>query len=199
MHTLFLDIASHTGLIACCSDSAVASSRVCEERVGDSELIPFVEEVLQQAQWTYEDLTHIACINGPGGFTGLRVAAAFTNTLADQLSIPSAGVHMSDYYRARVQEESFLWLHSTKKTELFVRGFGEYADLWKEPTHIDLEEFIQQYPSGAPWSGELLLEHQEKIGAQELTLADPLSILPSFVSSLQYDSNLVLPWYGRGW
>ena len=121
---LFLDIASHQGCIACADDMSTVASVPCTSRIADHDLIALIEQVLKQAAWSYQDLTHIACVVGPGGFTSLRVAVTFTNVLADQLGIPAAGVHLSDLYGARVPHSQFLWLHSTKKQELFARSFG---------------------------------------------------------------------------
>jgi len=212
MQYLFLDIASHKGLLACVTENAVVSSLEVGHKISDADLIPAVENLLKDAKWSYQDLTHIACVTGPGGFTSLRVAVTYVNVLADQLSIPLTGVHLSEVYSARnlfsqhpitqppegvergAWGEGIYWLHSTKKQELFVRG-GE----WKEPTLVTLDQLTSSLPTSAQWMGELLPEHQAQINREESQLKNLTDILPEFVSQLSYDKKPLEPWYGRGW
>lgn len=209
MRCLFLDLASHSGLIACTEDRAIKASEPVDHRIGDHELIPLYEEALGGAGWESGDLTHIACVIGPGGFMSLRVAVAFANTLMHTLKILGAGIHLSDVYAARVgisdrghrTSETFLWLHSTKKNELFVRGFGALAPLWPEATHVLLENFLARVPSGMPWAGELIAEHEALLSEkhlQQAVLRPLVEALPAFLHRQAYTENLLEPWYGRG-
>ena len=139
--------------------------------------------------------------------------------------IKSAGVHLSDLYGARFPSPPqppppdppsprlrwaggrggsapLLWLHSTKKNELFIRGFGSCAQIFPEAVCITVDDFRSKIQSGTFWTGELIPEHQ-KI-AQEMQMKpmeiEPLEeILPAFVQSLSFKSQTLLPWYGRGW
>lgn len=200
MRALFVDLASHSGLLACVTQNAVVASRSVDHRIDDHELPPLFQELLAEAGWQHKDLANIACVIGPGGFMSLRVAVAFANTLIHQLKIPGAGIHLSDLYRVRCASPSMLWLHSTKRAELFVRGFGEYAARWPEPEHVMLADFLQEVPHGALWSGELLPEHRDALGKCALQEAVPkelTNILPAFLHELSYGTSILLPWYGR--
>ncbi len=209
-HSLFLDLASHNGCIACVSADRVLASRAIDHRIADHELLPAVEAVLAEAEWTYENLTHIACVTGPGGFTSLRVAVTLANTLSDQLGVPSVGIHLSDVYAARVfplpagegQGEGLLWLHSTKKSSLFARTFGIQDSKWKEPTLITTEELIAYRSSlaAASWCGELIPDHQPLVATfQPAALLPIQDALPSFLAAQTYEHKILQPWYGRGW
>lgn len=48
----------------------------------------FIKDKLAENGKTWQDLTEITFMSGPGSFTGLRIGAAVVNTLADQLKIP---------------------------------------------------------------------------------------------------------------
>lgn len=201
MKTFALDLASHHGCIACCDGGACTLSAV-DHRIGDDELLPLVEAVVARGGWTMQQIERVACVTGPGGFTSLRVAVTLANTIAAELGVPRAGLHLSDLWKARCTQADMLWLHSTKKTELFVRGFGAHAALWPEPVLLPLAEVVAQCPHGAYWCGELIPEHQTAL--QEYALvqatATPVeSILPNMVQSLLYSSHPLEPWYGRGW
>ncbi len=209
MHTLFLDIASHQGSIACVADDSTAAITPVDHRIGDSALMPAVESTLKNAGWSYRDLTHIACVVGPGGFTSLRMGVTLANTLADQLRIPAAGIHVSEVYFARHQppatsHQQFVWLHSTKKTELFIRTFNIDDSEWQEPTLISLEKLVAggQRLVAAQWAGELIPAHVEALASlhlQEMPMRPIEDVLPAFLKNQSYGSDLLLPWYGRGW
>lgn len=51
-------------------------------------LLQFIKDQLQLNHQTWQDLTEITFMSGPGSFTGLRIGATVVNTLADQLKIP---------------------------------------------------------------------------------------------------------------
>lgn len=183
-----------------CVDQRVLSYEQVSNRLPDDELIPLLNRTLQGAGWNLKDLTHIACIVGPGGFTSLRTAVTFANVLGDQLGIPTAGLHLSDVYAAREWGvggwglDGVYWMHSTKKDQLFIRG-GQ----WKEPTLVSLDE-IQNSPFTIQhWSGELIDEHKEVIGGTQVQLASLQDVLPDLVSQADYSSEILHPWYGRGW
>jgi tRNA threonylcarbamoyl adenosine modification protein YeaZ len=210
---LYIDLASNKGTLALVTEQEVLAIDHIDQRIEDQELLPRVEGVLGAGRWVFQDLTHIACVVGPGGFMSLRVGVALANTLADQLQIPIAGVHLSDVYEGRWQEgkrakgQDALWLHSTKKQELFVRGFGDAAKVWPEATHVTLEDLLNILRRDAPlarllWVGELIPEHRdaiEALGMQECTPCPIEEILPRFLAAQEYKKQILEPWYGRGW
>jgi len=199
MRTLFLDIASHDGLIACVSDTEVLTYKEVHQRIGDHELMPIIEKCVDDMS----SLTHLACVIGPGGFTSLRVAVSLMNTMSWALNIPSCGIHLSDLYAERVRmcDPSFLWLHSTKKSELFIRGFGDFAEKWPEPILVTLHEATHNIPKSTLWCGELILEHQEILShlCPLSHLESTVVVLPHFLSIQTYNEQILKPWYGRGW
>ncbi|MFH1670538.1 MAG: tRNA (adenosine(37)-N6)-threonylcarbamoyltransferase complex dimerization subunit type 1 TsaB [Patescibacteria group bacterium] len=207
MRCIFLDIASHSGIVAMVREKEVVASREVSTRIRDHELIPLVEGLLEEVEWKYEDLTHVACVVGPGGFTSLRVAVSFANTLIDQLEILGVGIHLSEVYFARdsgsaclparqgIRNQDVFWLHATKRDSLFVKG-GD----WNEPTLVTLEEFIEKVSQGAAWMGELLEEQLKALGYKKLEKAEmkPIEeVLPEIISNQKFTSKPLEPWYGR--
>ncbi len=245
MNILFLNLASNSTLpgegacIACVSDTKTEAIRFTDHRLADDKLMPELEMVMSEAGWDNKDLTHIASITGPGGFTSLRVAVTLANTYSDQLQIPVVGVNLSDLYCARTSptlnpspdgeglfvlpaprggragegggllaheaassKSSFVWLHSTKKTHLFIRGFDDLSSRWPEPTLISLDDLVSQLPENTSIVGEILPEHREAVAAKNPaypTISPIADVLPAFLSSLPYDHKALAPWYGRGW
>ena len=199
---LFINLASHDGLLACSDSQSVVASEPINHRIGDQELIPLLKKTLDVAGWKTQDLTHVACVTGPGGFMSLRVAVAFANTLIHRLRIFGGGIHLSDLFQIRASNQDFVWLHSTKKHELFVRGFGLFAALWPEATNLSTDVLLEQMPRNTAWAGELIPEHADLFRAKQpatVTLQPLADVLPVFLGHQKFSQNLLEPWYGREW
>lgn len=200
MKCLFLDPAGFIGSIACVSDTETLALDVMDRRITDKDIIPLIDKTLAAAGWVYGDLTHLASVTGPGGFTSLRTGIALLNVFSDQLKIPLSGIHESDVYAARVSEADWVWCHSTRIDQFFVRGFGAYASLFPEPALIDVDVFANQISEGVLWAGELIEGQQKKLTSKKMQQAElkPLGdVLPAVVKDLPFAMTALLPWYGR--
>ena len=51
-------------------------------------LLEFIRDKLKENGKTWQDITEITFMSGPGSFTGLRIGATIVNTLASELKIP---------------------------------------------------------------------------------------------------------------
>ena len=51
-------------------------------------LLQFIKDKLAENNSTWQDITEIEFMSGPGSFTGLRIGAAIVNTLAHELQVP---------------------------------------------------------------------------------------------------------------
>ena len=234
MLTLFLDTASNSHSLALCTESELLL-RVPLKTHGDTDLVPAIENILKEKDFTYKDLTHLASVIGPGGFTSLRVGVTAINMLSYALDLPSTGIHLSDLWSQRVLFErgaraervrrvekhfdgaqdrlldsssatanssleengNFLWLHSTRRTQIFVKGFGENSTI--TPTGIfGLEDAAKL--QGA-YVGELIPEHQALLSRctpmPEAELMPIEKLLPEFLAHLSYTKQQLQPWYGR--
>lgn len=70
-------------------------------------LLEFIKDKLVENNKTWQDITEIEFMSGPGSFTGLRIGASIVNTLAHELNIPLRDHHgikhqviLPDYGRA---------------------------------------------------------------------------------------------------
>ena len=203
MLCLFFDIASHCATFAVVSEDHVLVFKEVDAVVRDDELPVLVEDVLQEAALSLQDLTHVACVVGPGGFTSLRVAVTYANVLSDQLDIPLAGLTLADLFSARCPDGSAVWIHSTKRQEVFVRGVSEESDHWSwpAPAYLSFDEALGSMASSV-WCGELIEPHRQAVverGMREAVLEPLTEVLPPFLASLVYAKAPVVPWYGRNW
>jgi tRNA threonylcarbamoyladenosine biosynthesis protein TsaB len=90
---LAIDAAATGGTVALVGDAnliAAASTPMRGERA--DRLMPAVERLLADARVAPGDLSGIVCGAGPGGFTGLRIAASIAKGLAAASGLPLSGV-----------------------------------------------------------------------------------------------------------
>jgi tRNA threonylcarbamoyladenosine biosynthesis protein TsaB len=92
MKLLAIDTATRRCSVALYRDGETLERAAEEPRAHADNVLPFVEQLLAEAAISLSALDGIAFGRGPGGFTGLRVAAAVTQGLALGQDLPVTGV-----------------------------------------------------------------------------------------------------------
>lgn len=200
MHLLLIDTASHDQSLSIVTEKETVHTEHLVDQKDDALLQPTLEKLVSESKMTLQDLTHIACVSGPGGFMSLRTGCAMANALSFALGIPSASIHLSDIWAARIKEKNVVWLHSTKKELLFIRGFGKFATQWPQAQLISLADAKETIPKGAMFVGELIPDQKEMLTNVQpaQNVLDVASVLPNLLVSLSYEADATLvPWYGR--
>ena len=81
-----------------CSVSILENENVIIENHNDDEkthsqkLMPIIDETFKQANLTLDDIDLLACCQGPGSFTGIRIGISTVKAFADVKNIPIIGV-----------------------------------------------------------------------------------------------------------
>lgn len=75
-------------------------------------LLGFLRDKLAENNKTWQDISEITFMSGPGSFTGLRIGAAVVNTLAHELNIP-------------------LFDHNGKQHKIILPDYGRGANITK--------------------------------------------------------------------
>ena len=73
-------------------------------------LLKFIHDKLQENGKSWQDITEITFMSGPGSFTGLRIGATVINTLASELNIP-------------------LYNHKGEKVKIILPDYGRGANI----------------------------------------------------------------------
>jgi tRNA threonylcarbamoyladenosine biosynthesis protein TsaB len=106
-----LAIETATPCVACAlwSDDGPVGSFMLVARQRHAEvLMPAVDELCRQAEWSVADLTAVAVDRGPGLFTGLRVGLATARAISDARGIPAVGVTSLDVLAHSVRRRAGL-------------------------------------------------------------------------------------------
>lgn len=83
MKILAFDTSNQPLSVAIVDDQTILTEQLINIKRNHSiQLMPAIEEALKQANLTFEDIDRIAVANGPGSYTGLRIAVTVAKSLA---------------------------------------------------------------------------------------------------------------------
>ena len=89
LYTLFIDTHDKNVLIILYKDGKIIIKENLETKNKHSEVaMPTIAKVLEDAEIDVSELNNIIVVNGPGSFTGVRIAVTIAKTIAYGLSIP---------------------------------------------------------------------------------------------------------------
>lgn len=89
MKILAISTSSNTASVALLEDDkCIQELNICNERTHSEKLMPLIDELLKNNNITLSDIGLIACDNGPGSFTGIRIGVATVKALAEAKNIP---------------------------------------------------------------------------------------------------------------
>jgi tRNA threonylcarbamoyladenosine biosynthesis protein TsaB len=92
--TLAFDTSASGFSVALLDDEKILQENIISESGKQSELlVPEIEKILKTQKIWYQDLDLIAATNGPGTFTGTRIALTVARTLKAALNIPTIFVN----------------------------------------------------------------------------------------------------------
>jgi len=89
MYSLYIDTHDKNVVIVLFKDGNVLNMKDVESKSKHSQItLPTIREVLDEKKIDVNDLNEIIVVNGPGSFTGERIAVTIAKTMAYALNIP---------------------------------------------------------------------------------------------------------------
>lgn len=93
-------------------------------------LLPLIKESLNSWQKEISDITGIAVVTGPGGFTALRIGVVTANVLAYALNIPVVGLSLDEFSdNKELVEKSINKLKETKSGGVVMPEYGREPNI----------------------------------------------------------------------
>lgn len=93
MKILAIDTSNHPMSVALVEDDRLlATTTLNMVRNHSIFLLPVIDDLFQKVQWQPQDLDRIVVAQGPGSYTGIRIAVTSAKVLADTLKIELVGV-----------------------------------------------------------------------------------------------------------
>ena len=106
-------------------------------------LMPAIDFLMASLDWTPKDLDRIVVAEGPGSYTGLRIAVATAKTLAHTLNIELVGMSSLLALVPRQQEGLLVPLMDARRNNVYA-GFYENAKPVMPEAHLSFAEVLEK-------------------------------------------------------
>ena len=106
-------------------------------------LLPAIDFLMASLDWTPKDLDRIVVAEGPGSYTGLRIAVATAKTLAHTLNIELIGMSSLLSLVPRQQEGLLVPLMDARRNNVYA-GFYENAKPVMPEAHLSFAEVLEK-------------------------------------------------------
>lgn len=119
-----------------------------------TKLMPLLERMMQEVNWSPRDLTRIVIADGPGSYTGLRIGATTAKTLAYTLGIDLVPVSTLELMAASAGSTGrIVAIQDARRGTGFV-GFYEAGQLINEEQHTVIADFVKTLPADTKITGD---------------------------------------------
>ncbi|MGI2822694.1 tRNA (adenosine(37)-N6)-threonylcarbamoyltransferase complex dimerization subunit type 1 TsaB [Streptococcus mitis] len=143
MKVLAFDTSSKALSLAILEDKQVLAETTINIKKNHSiTLMPAIDFLMASVDWTPKDLDRIVVAEGPGSYTGLRIAVATAKTLAHTLNIELVGMSSLLALVPYQQEGLFVPLMDARRNNVYA-GFYENAKPVMPEAHLPFERVIE--------------------------------------------------------
>lgn len=150
-----------------------------------------IQEYIQAADSTFEKLTCIVVLTGPGSFTGLRLGLSAAHGLGQALGIPVLGVSVMKAFSLLLPKNESHWvLIDSRRKDVAMAFRGENEDDFSTLCEIEsdaAQKMIEEKPALISGNGTHILPdpHRLKIGLQWVDLSRLIFLMHSEITSLK--------------
>lgn len=88
---------NQTAIALSCDDFIIAKNNFKSKYNEAEKLLPEIAKLIKESKKGLADLRGVIVVNGPGGFSALRIGVAVANAMAYALKIPVASVKLSEF------------------------------------------------------------------------------------------------------
>jgi len=119
--TLGIDTSTRVAVGLARDEQVLARGLFGDDRSHVEQLVPAINQILDDAQCSLTDITRIGVGIGPGPFTGLRVGIATAQTLGLALDVPVIGVCSLDAFALQnlPRDDEFIALLDARRHEVY--------------------------------------------------------------------------------
>ena len=144
MKVLAFDMSSKALSLAILEDKQVLAETTINIKKNHSiTLMPAIDFLMASLDWTPKDLDRIVVAEGPGSYTGLRIAVATAKTLAHTLNIELIGMSSLLSLVPRQQEGLLVPLMDARRNNVYA-GFYENAKPVMPEAHLSFAEVLEK-------------------------------------------------------
>ena len=144
MKVLAFDTSSKALSLAILEDKQVLAETTINIKKNHSiTLMPAIDFLMASLDWTSKDLDRIVVAEGPGSYTGLRIAVATAKTLAHTLNIELVGMSSLLALVPSQKEGLLVPLMDARRNNVYA-GFYENAKPVMPEAHLSFAEVLEK-------------------------------------------------------
>lgn len=145
MKILAIDTSNQPLAVALTADDQVLAERETNKSRNHSlQLLPLIDDMMQEANWHPADLTRVVVAQGPGSYTGVRIGVTTAKTLATTLNIELVGVSSLAVLAANVEARHVLVvpIFDARNQNLYSGVYQDGSAIWADK-HANINQLIE--------------------------------------------------------
>ena len=109
MLILGISTSSNIATVAISNDTnCIKELNINNNKTHSETLVPLINELLQETNIKLQDINLIACDNGPGSFTGIRIGISTVKAIAESLNIPVIAVSSLEGLAYNIHDSEYI-------------------------------------------------------------------------------------------
>jgi tRNA threonylcarbamoyl adenosine modification protein YeaZ len=146
---LALDVATGPASVALITSTGeVFAAEGAQGKQHSQTVLPLLQDVLSQAGLKWTDLGMLALGQGPGSFTGLRIASAIMAGINASLQLPIWGISSLAITSIQTDSDLPIWVFEDARAGEVFMGCYQQGDVMKEDV-CQLWQDVEKMPTGA--------------------------------------------------
>lgn len=147
---IILAISTSSNICSVClldNDICIKELNICNSKTHSENLMPLIDQLLTETKTSLNVVNLIACDNGPGSFTGIRIGIATIKAIAEVYNIPIASVSSLEAlaYNIKNSNNNICSLIDAKNNQVysavFDKNYNKISNFLADDINIILENF----------------------------------------------------------
>ncbi|MBP3502598.1 MAG: tRNA (adenosine(37)-N6)-threonylcarbamoyltransferase complex dimerization subunit type 1 TsaB [Clostridia bacterium] len=216
MKILSIDTSSKICSVSILEDcSVLLEKHTDDEKTHSQNLMPLIDEIFKETNLTLDNIDLLACSQGPGSFTGIRIGIATIKAFADAKNIPVVGVTSLESLAYNISEPGLIVSLIDAKNDnvyysLFSNNGTTYSQIgeFKSDSIQNILDDLSIYDDKLIFVGDGAVNHHDKIANliknsvfahniqnQQTSISIGKSAYNKFKNGIYGDSNSLSPIY----
>lgn len=216
MKILAVDTSSKICSVSILEDNVVILEKhTNDEKTHSQNLMPLINQLFKETELSLNDINLLACSQGPGSFTGIRIGLATIKAFADSKNIPAVGVTSLESLAYNISETGLIVSLIDAKNDnvyysLFCNNGTTYSQIgdYKADSIQNILDELLIYDDKLIFVGDASQIHHDKIKMlitnpvfasetqnEQTSISVGKSAYNKFKNGIYGDSNALLPIY----
>lgn len=142
MLILAISTSSNTCSVALLEDDkCIEELNIINQKTHSENLMSLIDEIFKKTKKTLKDVKLIACDNGPGSFTGIRIGVATVKAMAEAMQIPVIAVSSLEALSYNVEKKNgcIISLIDARNNQVYAGVFNNNHEIVENYIADDIE------------------------------------------------------------